>query len=683
MTGKAKGGRPRRNFLGVGGMDPAANWLLDLAAEDYLTDESDTLIPFLIELGENAVEPFRDLVEKRGGAAALGFGPENNFIRAQELVPMIATADWLRGLLDGSDTAEAFLRADKRIVLSSPMKIPDWPQSDRSRGPFVTRHVRLDFPIEAPRPTADPKRDVVVAVIDDGIAFAHERFEGTDGGTRIAFFWDMNKGLPVQGAELDKATIDTLIANADGDEDVAYARAGKLRFDDPRHKPMAWRASHGTHVLDLAAGSAPGEGGPTIIAAQLPTPVVARTTGELLDFYLWMGALYALDRAGDRPLAINVSFGYDAGPHDGEGLLEKHLSLKVAARQARGIPTAVVLPAGNAQLSQCHATMDLAAEEEVTIDWIVQPDDRTHSIVEIWLPAESAGGARICLTVTPPDATQAVTLAEPVLPLQADPPEARIGPPGREFGLVELWERLDKRRMFRIAIAPTERAQPSSRRIAPAGTWKLRFTRGERLMTGAAEVWVQRDDSLYGYPQRGRQSYLDHDAYQRFDALGFPRDEDPPAGEPGATCPVKRRSLLNAIATSPNLLVAGGFRERDGRIARYSSGGPNTPGEPSPRLKPDVLLPSDGSPAHPGVLGALTRSGGRAPLAGTSVAAPQLTRHVAAWMAKGGPVDRAAVKAAPKTAPGDPPVQGAAERSGHGRIPRLDTPAVGRFEAGD
>lgn len=172
---------------------------------------------------------------------------------------------------------------------------------------------------------------VMIAAIDDGFAFAHERFGAPS--TRIAAFWDMNRGYPYPtpalGA-LTKAQIDALVAEAAAgglpDEDLVYRHAGLLDFADPRHKPLAWRASHGTHVLDLAAGSAPGKVGPPIIAVQLPSPAVARTTGELLDFYIWLGVEYACHLAGDRPLVLNISFGLNAGSHDGEGMLERALS---------------------------------------------------------------------------------------------------------------------------------------------------------------------------------------------------------------------------------------------------------------------------------------------------------------------------------------------------------------------
>src|SRR3546814_15389183 len=39
------------------------------------------------------------------------------------------------------------------------------------------------------RPPGAPRARAIVAVIDDGIAFAHELFSRADGGTRVEFAW--------------------------------------------------------------------------------------------------------------------------------------------------------------------------------------------------------------------------------------------------------------------------------------------------------------------------------------------------------------------------------------------------------------------------------------------------------------------------------------------------------------
>ena len=228
-----------------------------------------------------------------------------------------------------------------------------------------------------------PQDTVLVGVIDDGIAFAHERLRLANGGSRVENYWNMNGLSPVRPpvppflsplfGELTRIDINNLLnaATVGGvvDESLLYALAGVINHTDPRHKAVAWRRAHGAHVLDLAAGEDPAlyAGNRPVIAVQLPTPVVARTNGNLLDQYVITGIRYILDRAGrlspQRPLpvVINISFGYTAGPHDGSGLLESFMDLVVQLRPN----TEIVLPAGNAHLSRCHAAIDLAA----TIRW--------------------------------------------------------------------------------------------------------------------------------------------------------------------------------------------------------------------------------------------------------------------------------------------------------------------------
>lgn len=688
-TSKGGGGSddaPRKDFREIAGMDPAANWLLTDAREDYLPEPEAQMVPFLLELDdETAVRAFNDLLairdEKTGnGAMVIGFGPANDRVRAGALLPVLASLEWFERLLNDSPQSVAFREARKRIVLSSPL--------ERSEGPprgFPDFEDLYTLPLDVAPPGPWPDTTVVMAVIDDGVAFAHERFRTAANRTRVLTYWDMQGLLKPKNPalwELDYAEINALIADAttDGrvDEDAVYAAAGQIDYSKPRHKPLAWRLSHGTHVLDLAAGHDPAENvaDRPIIAAQFPSPVVARTTGELLDFYICVGVLYALARAAmlapGMPLVINISFGYVAGAHDGQSPLDRFLD-QVAADATRTVR--IVLPAGNSQLSRCHATIDLVTRPAVEFDWIVLPDDRTHSVVEVWLPPTVTPANGVTLTLTLPDGR---TCTVPNGPSTSE----RIRYRGRRMGLVELTERADGRQMFRIAIAPTARPQPHPGALAPAGVWRLRLEAATPL-DAPAHAWAQRDDSLYGHPQRGRQSYFDHARYRRFDAQGFELADDPDGDPP---CPVTRTSLLSGIASGRNVIVAGGYRSRDGRIAEYSSGGPNTPPEPAALRKPDVLAPSDASRIHSGVLAAGARSGARLVQDGTSVAAPAVAQRVALMVsglppasAGGRRTDVAAAATPPN--PGEP--QMPQSRSGAGRLSPVGQPLVERVIPGD
>jgi hypothetical protein len=697
------------DFRRVRGMDPAANWLLRLARRDYLPAPRRTPVPFLLELAdEGALEAFRSLPPIRegnagNGALVLGFEEEAGIIAQSVLLPVLASLEWFTRLLEPEDDRiAAFRGANKSILLSSPPLAGRFTQSFPEFPDFPERVLSLRGNLGPPA-GGWPASTVFMAVIDDGIAFAHERFRLGDADSRVHAFWNMNRAFPFPPGrpiafplpgELTKLDIDAHLGRwttgGAVDEDAVYRATRLIDHWEARHKTAAWRAAHGTHVLDLAAGFDPGEArrDRPIIAVELPAPVVARTTGELLDWYAWLAMLYVLDRASqlagpqDVPIVINTSFGYIAGPHDGTGRLERHMDGLIGRRKPR---TRVVLPAGNAHLSRCHAVIDLARQAAVEFDWIVQPDDRTHSVIQVWLPRPRRN--RMRLTVQLPDGTRHTIPRR--LPGGGWSWSTDMRNATGRFGHMELG-RHRGRRVLQISIAPTERAQPSADPVAPAGRWHLRFVRfrGQRLV---AHAWVQRDDSLYGYPQRGRQAYFDHVDYVRFaerdtfDLRGVEVTDDDDPAQAATRSPVTRQSLFNAIATGAQVITAGGYQERDGRLVRYSASGPNTPREPRPvRYKPDALLPSDGSKAHRGMLAAASRSGARVAMTGSSVAAPQLARWVANMLATG-PGDRQAVHAAaarsrlwPNPQPTDPRIP--PDRAGRGRLWRDDPLSVGRFE---
>ena len=182
------------------------------------------------------------------------------------------------------------------------------------------------------------------------------------------------------------------------------------------------------------------------------------------------------------------------------------------------------------------------------------------------------------------------------------------------------------------------------------------------MKTDVVQLWVQRDDSLYGFPIRGRQSYFDIRSYRRFDHEGRDNETDDP------NCPVMRASTINAIATGASPIVMGGFERKEMKAAKYSSAGPVSPAlGVLPAISDGVtaMTVSEDSLVHTGVLGAGSRSGSVLAMDGTSVAAPQIARWVAGQLAAGNPGNRAAVQALATAAPA--PLAAAAARILPGR----------------
>lgn len=562
------------------------------------------------------------------------------------------------------------------------------------------RRIELSLPIEnynaEDMATVAPPRTaagVVTGVIDDGIAFAHERFRAADGTTRVQFFWSQDArppaGAVAYGREFLKAgvgprAIDAVMTASTHagmvDEDRVYRVTRQLAAGDRGHKPVAWRIGHGTHVMDLAAGYDPrlAPADRPIIGVQLPVHATADTSGAHFGRYALDGLYYILQRSellasAPPPVVVNISYGFIAGPHDGSSIVEAAIDQIIALRPA---PFAVVLPAGNSHLGRCHARVRPASGARATLPWRIQPEDYTPSYLEIWLPHTAAGSppARVRFRIRPPAGAWCPWVNEgeswywqPAGPVVCEAVYHNSVAPGRN------------RNMILVAVAPSAALQAGGP-VAPAGLWEVEIENlGERA---TIDAWIQRDDSPFGYPRRGRQSYFDDPQYERYDDAGREVATD------NASL-VKRRGMVSSISTGSRTVVVGGFHRKDWRAAHYSAGGPviHPPGRGAPNLDgPDAMAVSDDSVVHAGVLAAGTRSGSVVAMFGTSVAAPQITRWIADRMASGQPHDRAAVAqfAAAGAAAGfrsetNPP-PGAlpkppAERSGRGRIegpPRID-----------
>ncbi|MEE1656220.1 hypothetical protein VB618_08430 [Microvirga sp. CF3062] len=542
--------------------------------------------------------------------------------------------------------------------------------------------------LQSPSQTATPGT-VVIGIIDDGIPFAHERFRKADGTTRVESVWVQHgpsNNVPIgfdNGFEIPKADIDNYLATCRQgdfiDEDDIYRRAGVADFTLDGRKSVAWRASHGAHVMDLACGWDPNEAPDwRIICVQLPTATTADSSGASLAPYAVKALEYIRDRAqviagpGESlPVVVNFSYGLLAGPHDGTHVIELAFDkiLREHNTTPGNKPMRVVIPSGNSHLARAHATVSFqAAGDQTALPLRVLPDDLTPSFVEIWLPPAAGAGNRVELTIATP--------------------QGEVGPPLEENDSYILQYEIDgkvlcearyhfssaptARGMFLISLQPTIRVESENSPVptdpvAPAGLWNLTLKNIGLSPQETIEAWVQRDDAPVGYARRGRQTYFDHPCYERYDHAGRPIEEDDP------TCLVKRAGLINAIATGNDTIVIGGLLRRELRPPAYSAGGPiTTPaGAALPhRCGPDALTVSDDSTAQSGVLAAGTRSGSVIAMNGTSVAAPLMTRWIAGELAAGRRGNRRAVwkLAYDKEGPLLPP-EPSPERSGAGRAP--------------
>jgi hypothetical protein len=531
---------------------------------------------------------------------------------------------------------------------------------------------------------------VLTAVLDEGIAFAHERFR-VGSQTRIMCFWNQDgrtgpAPLGLFGTELFASRINQAIATAGQDEDHVYRTLGELTFADPAYKAIAHRRSHGTHVLDLAAGADPDPATAPrkrpIIAVQMPEQAIADTSGTTLTPYKLLGFLYTLLRAqqlatllqGDVPVVVSLSYGTYDGPHDGSGVLESMIDELTKLCEGSATPVRFVIAAGNHRQARVHADFRVAPQKPRTLNWRLQPDDRTQNLLQIWLPKSAPHALnhfKAEVTAKPPHGGS-ITVSPTKLW------DSHSGPLGTEYSAYYVPETPSQRAHIDIYTEATAPAIPlnGTQPTVPAGVWRVKVS---HIAGGPfrCEAYIQRDDTLVGRKTGGRQSYFDDQKYARHerpDIPGFRKGGPKEFDRPPPTSDVKRTGTLNGDGTGTESYVIGAYRRtpqpwnqlasvpENPMPASFTSEGPPAANAARAMPSPNWLMPSDDSLSCRGVLAAGTRSGVRVAMSGTSVAAPQAARYVADQLAIG-------------KAPGTTPPAGLFPVSD--KVPPSDRPLVG------
>lgn len=657
-----------QSYSRISGMDVFADWHLGPGFKDFSHNDDQSLIPCTIGPLDadmiRAMQPFfgsdAEVVRHQRGVFIPWLYRE---MTVGQYVVCFVKRQVFDDLARDDGALKPIGKMPKQIDLGTPLKAKSLPEHWKVSAPVIS-------PLPPPvfQPAHWPDETVVIGIIDDGIAFAHEQFKVSNGTTRVQYFWRQDgvcesSGSTVgYGSELCKLShkgsrgIDDLLKDhlqADlVDEEALYRQAGVADFGDSDHKALAWQRSHGTHVLYHAAGYDPSSNrvDRPIVAVQLPVSVTANTSGSNLRSYTLDAITYILDRA-DRlagkgrsfPVVINFSYGMIAGPHDGTLEIEQTIDALAASRAA---PVRVVLPSGNANLSRCHARFKIAGiGTQKLLHWRVQPDDLTATFMEIWLPhdhREVSNRSRVTIQIRTPFGETSPELTETV------GEGAKLVSNGAVVGSVCYTRRPfpTERGVFAIALDPTARLgdeldSPTS--TAPSGLWTITITNTALEDDEEVNAWIQWDDVIYGYPRRGRQSYFEAECYVRFDPVSGDIVDADPSGD---TCHVRRIGTINAIATGRNSIVVGGVQQKDLRSPKYSASGPASPTRRHPphRIGPDAACVTDDSRIHAGILGSGSRSGSMVLMSGTSVAVPQIVRLVADMLADGNPGDRDSVR---------------------------------------
>ncbi len=544
----------------------------------------------------------------------------------------------------------------------------------------------VDDPIDM-KPPAKPQPDrsydpakplVIMAVIDDGIPFAHSAFRCRESRrTRIDYYWNQSAKKPSEtpvgpgpsvlfGREFPGHDIDRLTDQLDGEEDVIYRNAGVLGGRGMPVSSLAGAYSHGAHVAGLAAGDWPEdcEANVRIIAVDLPVSSSWDTSGYGKDMFVLSAMHYIFDRAdriaeaygvSSAPLIVNLSYGYSGGPKDGTGLIEQAMGEMIRHRRtAMKAPTALVMPSGNMFLDRLHAVVTeehISGSKTAKLPWSISHYDRTSSFMEIWLPTKvDPVDFRFVLKTPAGDSVVDTKDVDDMhffknIHVGGD----RVGQfsidrPGhadvrREDGSALLQSRV------MIAIAPTETLNRLP--AAPAGHWQVEISyapgRDQGGLSGHASnifgelvpadirCWIQRDVSFGNGNTGAKQSFFDDPLNSLYDELGRRRDIDS-VWRPGFL--VRRFGSLNGMSTHRTVMVVGGYIESEHRVAPYSSAGSLRKNDETEWAlmagdQVNCVAACERSSTTFGISSIGTRSGTFFAMNGTSVAAPQVSRKLA------------------------------------------------------
>lgn len=258
----------------------------------------------------------------------VGYIPADN--TWELIVKYSGSLDRIREELDIQITE---LYGNYAIVVINQSLIPRFEQYEEIE--FIEKPKRLTFYIEDSidvsciRPVQNPPtnlsgRGILVAVIDSGIDYSHPDFRNMDGTTRIVGLWDQTiPGNPPAGY-----SIGTYYTKEQIDE------ALKKTTPQQRYEIVPSRdlSGHGTHITGICCGNGRASNGRYRgVAFESDILVIKLGQSEGDSFprtsQLMEGINFAIQTAVERkqPLAINISFGNNYGPHAGSSLLERYI----------------------------------------------------------------------------------------------------------------------------------------------------------------------------------------------------------------------------------------------------------------------------------------------------------------------------------------------------------------------
>lgn len=198
-------------------------------------------------------------------------------------------------------------------------------------------------------------KGVLVGIIDSGIDYSHPDFIRDDGTSRIAFCWDQSGEQ--EGRAPEGFSIGVEYTAEDFDEALRMPEESRREIVAVDDRTLG----HGTAVAGVAAGNGRGSvsrrnRGIATESDLIIVKLAGRDDGFPRTTEVMEGLDYVLRKAIrlQQPIAVNLSFGNNYGPHDGQSLFENYIS------ELNGVwKNMIVVAAGNEGNARHHTQVTL------------------------------------------------------------------------------------------------------------------------------------------------------------------------------------------------------------------------------------------------------------------------------------------------------------------------------------
>ena len=178
---------------------------------------------------------------------------------------------------------------------------------------------------------------VLIAIIDSGIEYANMDFRNADGTTRIVALWDQTVDSSTVNEENQQFTYGPPTGYILGTLFTEEMINTALQQTDRQRRyaivPSIDVSGHGTHVAGIACGNGNASNGTIRGVAPLAQMLIVKLgDAQGITFPRTTRLLEAIDftiktaEELNMPVAINLSFGNNAGPHTGTDLVSEFLN---------------------------------------------------------------------------------------------------------------------------------------------------------------------------------------------------------------------------------------------------------------------------------------------------------------------------------------------------------------------